>query len=82
LLASRIPAICALLEVFLRRSGLSHFLHPWIPMSTSYHPIWALSTRGVFPGRGTVMGWSSLLNSMGLLELVQIFCSHWRRCYC
>jgi hypothetical protein len=31
LLVSRIPVICALLKVFLRRSGLSCFLHPWIP---------------------------------------------------
>jgi hypothetical protein len=34
-------------------------------LSMSYIPIWALSTRGAFPGRGTVIGWSSLLNSMG-----------------
>jgi hypothetical protein len=34
-------------------------------LSTSYPPIWPLSTRGAFPGRGTVMGWSYLLNSMG-----------------
>jgi hypothetical protein len=34
-------------------------------LSTSYVPISALSTRGAFPGRGTVMGSSSLLNSMG-----------------
>jgi hypothetical protein len=34
-------------------------------LSMSYPPIWALSTRGAFPGRGTVMGWSSLLNSIG-----------------
>jgi hypothetical protein len=34
-------------------------------LSTSYPPIWALSTRCAFPGRGTVIGWSSLLNSIG-----------------
>jgi hypothetical protein len=34
-------------------------------LSTLYVPIWALSTKGAFPGQGTVMGWSSLLNSMG-----------------
>jgi hypothetical protein len=32
---------------------------------TSYALIWALSTKGVFPGRDTVMGWSSLLNLIG-----------------
>jgi hypothetical protein len=37
-------------------------------LSTSYVPIWALSTKGAFPSRGTVIGWSSLLDSMG--------CSH------
>jgi hypothetical protein len=37
-------------------------------LSMSYVPIWALSTRGAFSGRGTVMGWSSLLNSMGCSE--------------
>jgi hypothetical protein len=25
-------------------------------LSTSYAPIWALNTRGAFPGRGTVIG--------------------------
>jgi hypothetical protein len=49
LLASRIPVICTLLKVFLRRSGLSHFLHPSMnTLSTSYPPIWALSTRGAW----------------------------------
>jgi hypothetical protein len=34
-------------------------------LSMLYPPIWALSTRGALPGRGTVIGWSYLLNSIG-----------------
>jgi hypothetical protein len=34
-------------------------------LSTSYPLIWALSTRGAFPGWGTVIEWYSLLNSIG-----------------
>jgi hypothetical protein len=34
-------------------------------LSILYVPICALSTKGAFPGQGTIIGWSSLLNSMG-----------------
>jgi hypothetical protein len=60
--------IYASLEAFFAYIKFIPLLASINTFSTSYPPIGALSTRGAFPGRGTVIGWSSLLNSIGCLD--------------